>query len=118
MHFDISIWGATLLLVFTTTLPLKLAADFVGAKRTSMTASGFAAMMGIALSWVAIHFIGVTPDGLLAAFLLATLTYKFILMPPIGHTLWLAIIATALQLAFVSALISFGKYKGIVNWTF
>ena len=118
MHFDLSFWGATILLVFTTTLPLKMAAEFVGAKRTSMAASGVAAMVGIGLAWVALHFIGAAPDGIFAAFLLIMLAYKFILKPPIGHSFWLAIIAIALQMAFVFALVSFGKYQGITYWSF
>ena len=118
MKFDLSFWGLTLLLVFTTTLPLKMAAEIVGAKRTSMAASGLAAMVGIGLAWGAIYYVGVAPDGVLAAFLLVVLSYKFILKPPMGHSLWLAVIATTLQMAFIFALVSFGKYQGITYWSF
>jgi hypothetical protein len=118
VSFNLSIWGLTFLLMTTTTIPVKIAAEFVGAKRTTLKYCALSVLMATGMIVAAFYFIGDKFETYLLSFLLILLAYKYVLQPPPGHTLWLAIMAFAIQIGVVSAFISYGKYSGTYSFSF
>jgi hypothetical protein len=118
VSLELSIWGLSILLMVTTVIPVKFAAEFVGAKRTTLPYCGLAVALATLLIIGAFNIIGDKLETYLLSFLLVLLSYKYVLGPPPGHSLWLAVIAFAVQLGVMSAFISYGSYSGAYSFSF
>jgi len=118
VNLDFSWWGLTIFLMATTTLPVKMAAQFVGAKNNTMYSSGLAVLIATGMVLSLFYFLGNEFETYLLAFLLVLLVFKYVLVPPPGYTLWLGIIAFAIQLAVLFALISYGNHSGNYSLSF
>lgn len=118
VNLDFSWWGLTIFLMATTTLPVKFAAEFVGAKNNTIYYSGIAVLIATGLVLSLFYFLGNEFEIYLLSFLLVLLVFKYVLKPPPGHTLWLGIIAFVIQLGVLFALISYGNYSGNYNLAF
>lgn len=118
INLDFSWWGLTIFLMVTTTIPVKLAAEFVGAKNNTLYYSGLAVVLATGMVLGLFYFLGDKLETYLVSFLLVLLVFKYVLVPPPGYTLWLGIIAFLIQLGVLSALISYGNYSGNYSLAF
>jgi len=107
-----AMWGLTLLLMATTILPVKFAAEFVGAKRTTLPYCALAVILASAMTATAFYLVGDSLETYLVSFLIILLTYRYVLAPPPGHSAWLAVVALAVQLGIVAAFVSYKSYAG------
>lgn len=108
---DLGFWGLTLMLMLTTTIPVKLAASFIGTGYDGMKACALAVIIGTALSYAGYRWLGGGPESIALAFLVMALTYKYVLSTTFPKAIALVLLALVLQLAFIGALASFGVWS-------
>ena len=102
----------TIVLMSVTTIPVKLAASFVGAGRTSLKASALAVVTVTFLAWLTYTLMDESFEGVLLACISVVFGYKLILDTPFFSAVSLAIITIGLQFVF---LIAWGSFMGHVT---
>ena len=111
MHVSLeteSFWVATLILMLLTTLPVKLAADYVEAGRRSMPAAAIAVVVATISAITLYTLFGQSLLGFMLACLGVVLSYKYVLDTPFFSAVSLAIVALGLQFIALSALVGLG----------
>jgi len=106
------IWSLTLLLMVTAVVPVKFAAEFVGAKRATFPYCAMAVILASAMIAMVFYLVGDTLASYLISFLLVILAYRYVLEPPPGHSLWLVVVAFAVQIGIVTAFVNYGRHAG------
>ena len=109
---DASSWFFIIFLIAITTFPVKVAAEFVGAKNNTLKHSAISVFFATIITIFLIYFFGNKAETYLVSFLLIVMVFKNVLLPPPGYNLWLAILALTIQLGVISAIASYGKYTG------
>ena len=104
--------GFIIFLTAVTTLPVKMTAEFVGAKNKTLRHSAICVTTSTAIMLLMFYFFSHTVESYLISFVLVVLVFKNVLIPPPGFILWLAILAIAIQLGVISAMASYGKFSG------
>ena len=112
MDFDLSWWGFTIFLIAITTFPVKLAAEFVGAKRNTLKHSALSVLIATVAILFLFYSLGNITETYLVSFLIVVLIFKYVLIPPPGYIVWLSVLALVIQLGVISAVASYGKYSG------
>lgn len=100
--------GSLLLLAAITVVPVKFAANFVGAERDSWLVSILAVVVGTVAAVVGYKLAGGNIPGIGVAFLALVASYAVVLKTSLGGAFGLAFVALLLQIAIVSALASAG----------
>ncbi|MBI3563055.1 MAG: hypothetical protein HY080_15200 [Gammaproteobacteria bacterium] len=105
-----SFWVVALVLMAITTIPVKLAANFVGAERTSIPMCALSVVVGSILAFGAYKLVGGQFTGFISACLAMVITYKFVLHASFAASFLLALVAFGLQVAILLSLPGMGKF--------
>lgn len=87
-----------------TTVPVKIAAAFVGASRQSLPACAVAVLVAGTLAYFGYSLLGGSILGLIAAFFATALGFWLVLRPSPGGAFGLTFVAMVLQVALIQML--------------
>ena len=96
-----------IVLLLTTTVPIKIGAGFVGATKTSFNASGSAALLGLLTAYLSFSLVGGFL-GLIVAYVSMSLAYWFVLKPTFIGSFGLTILVLIIQVAIIQAMVNYG----------
>jgi hypothetical protein len=99
----------TLILMATTTIPVKIGASLVGASNTSMKSSALAVLLGIVATALCFTLLsGLT--SLLAAYAAISIAYWLVLKPSFIGSFGLTFLVFLIQLAVIQGLVNLGRF--------